>query len=317
MKNPCPLCNERKAQRRCFRHNDAVICSVCCAQTRDASCAGCSYYSASQQYQAERSQRPVLKALPEGHFIAEMNPAIDDAVDAAMELCEQGNMDAARQRMSSLVREHPRNHSVCFGMGVLHVLNKEHEEAISWFDKAIAIYPYFVEAHFNRAMAYKEQLKLAQAVYSFRKVLALGDPSDVSTQQAQSFIDTMTETILRYNDVDLDTYLESQILFDGACTRMEQGDWSGALMGFQASAAKNERNPSTHGNLGLCLASLGLKAQSLLALDRALELDPHYEPARINRAVVENMEEGTPLLHAEIKTVEFGGSRSLAKSQGK
>ena len=284
---------------------------------RDATCAGCLYYGAAQQYQADRSQRISHAARPNGHFIAEMNPKVDDAVDAAMALCEQGKTDAAWAQVAHLLREHPRNHSVCYGMGVLHLLKEEHTKAIEWFDKAIAIFPYFVEAHFNRAAAYKKQLNLAETVYSFRKVLELGDPDDIPAQQARSFLESMELSVRKNNGVDLETYLDAQNLFDSAYKCMEQGDWSGALKGFQASAAKNERNPSTQGNLGLCFASLGYKAKSLAALDRALEIDPQYAPAGTNRAQVEQMKEGTPLQIAGIQRVDFGKSQFFDRPGGK
>lgn len=313
MKNPCPLCSERKAQRLCLRQNNAVICSVCCAKMRNETCAGCSYYGAAQHYQADRSQRISHAPPPEGHFMIEVNPQVEKAVDAALELCEQGKTDAARVQVTRLLAEHPRNHLVCYAMGVLHALKCEYEESIQWFDKAITIYPYCIEAHFNKAVSYQKQFKLAQAVHAYRKVVALGDPDDAPARQARSFLDDMAVSIRRSEGIDLDTYIQSQEMFDQAFVLMEQGDWSGALIGFRASAKKNDRNAPIHGNLALCLAELGQKAQSLAELDRALEINPQYEPARTNRLVVESMEEGKPLNAAGLLRIEFGKTRFLEK----
>lgn len=284
---------------------------------RDATCAGCSYYSAAQQYQADRSQRASHAALPDGHFIAELNPQVEDAVDAAMELCEQGKTDAASAEVTRLLREHPGNHTVCYAMGVLHAVKGEHKDAIEWFDRAITIYPYFVEALFNRAVTYQKQLNLAEAVRAYRKVVELADPNGVPARQARSFLDDMAVAIRRNEGVDLDSYLESQKLFDNAFARMEQGDWSGALKGFSACAAKNDRNAPTHGNLGLCLAKLGYKAQSLAELDRALALDSQYEPASTNRVLVDQMEEGIPLMAAGFERINFAKSQFIDQMEGK
>ena len=273
---------------------------------RNETCAGCSYYSAAQQYHADRSPRTSHTTPRDGHFIIELNPEVEKAVDAAMELCERGKTDAARAQVTQLLREHPDNHLVCYAMGVLHAVKAEHKDAIKWFDKALSIYPYFVEAHFNKAAAYQKQFKVAEAVYAYRKVVELGDPNDVPARQARSFLDDIAVAIRHHEGVDLDSYIESQKMFDHAFELMEQRDWSGALIGFRASAAKNDRNAPIHGNLALCLAALGYKAQSLAEFDRALAIDPQYEPAMTNRVLVDHMEEGIPLKDAGFKRIEFG-----------
>lgn len=294
-----------------MRQNNDVICSVCCAKMRNETCAGCSYHSAAQQYHADRSHRKALATVPHDQFIVELNPQVEQAVESALELCERGKISAAWTQVTRLLREHPQNHSVCFAMGVLHAVRGEHKDAISWFDKAISIYPYFVEAHFNKAVAYQKQFKIADAVYAYRKVVALADPSDATARQARSFLDDMTAAIRKNDGVDLDTYIEAQSIFDHSFTLMEQGDWTGALTGFRASAAKHDRNASTHGNIGLCLAKLGHKEQSLAELDRALSIDPQYQPARTNRFIIENMEEGIPLQVTEFRRINFGAAKYL------
>ena len=50
---------------------------------------------------------------------------------------------------------------------------------------------------------------------------------------------------------------------------MKRGDWQGTLREFSASAAINERKAPCHGNMGLCHAWMGHKAEALAEL-RAL-----------------------------------------------
>ena len=234
MKNPCPLCNARKAQRLCLRSKNASICSVCCANIRNETCTGCSHYGAARQYESDRSQRITHKPLPEGHFLMAVNPAVEDAVDAALDVGLRGNIGAAWMQITQLLKEHPRNHTVCFGMGTLHIMKGERIEAVEWFDKATLIYPYFAEAHFNKALAYQQQLNIAGAVSAYRKAVEFGDPSEDYTKKAQSFLDDMAATIRRNEGVDLDSYIEAMQLFDQAFALMEKQDWAGALKGFRA-----------------------------------------------------------------------------------
>ena len=58
----------------------------------------------------------------------------------------------------------------------------------------------------------------------------------------------------------------------------------------------------SHGNVALAYAGLGKKAMALEHLDKALDLDPTYEPAMQNRKVVERMREGEP--HGPLAIVE-------------
>ena len=52
---------------------------------------------------------------------------------------------------------------------------------------------------------------------------------------------------------------------------------------------------------------------ALAALASAVELDPGYEQARMNRRVIEGMREGEPLIPNEIQSVEFYADRLRAR----
>jgi Tfp pilus assembly protein PilF len=88
------------------------------------------------------------------------------------------------------------------------------------------------------------------------------------------------------------------------------------LAGFRAAAAKTERNAPTHGNIGLCLARLGRKAEALKELDRAIAIDPRYQPAMFNRLAVERMEEGKPMAVAGFERIEFSKDQLMRKRKG-
>ncbi len=45
----CPLCNTRKAKRKCLVTAEGHICSLCCGETRrEETCSGCPYYQPPQ-----------------------------------------------------------------------------------------------------------------------------------------------------------------------------------------------------------------------------------------------------------------------------
>ncbi|MDO9012987.1 MAG: tetratricopeptide repeat protein [Gallionella sp.] len=273
---------------------------------RNETCGDCSHYTVAKRYHADRQ-------IQERHFIAEFDPEVEDAVDNALGLAERGKTDAAWTAMTDLSNEYPMNHSVCYGMGTVHAIKGEYKESVKWFDKAISIFPYFVEAYFNLAVSYQNLFDLGNAIRAYRKVVELGDSNDIPAKEARSFLEDMAASIRQTEGVDLDSYIESQSEFDRAFTLMEQEDWSGALAGFRASAARNNSNAPIYGNMGLCLAKMGYKAQALAALDRAIEIDPQYEPAMTNRIAVELMTEGIPMHSDGFKRIEFGKEKFLAR----
>jgi len=310
MKIKCSRCGKQKGQRQCFRMTPAdPICSLCCVEMRGAECTGCEHYAVAQAYRHERRAGEHPPKSAEKHFIAELNPEVERAVNKALDLAQTGARDEARKLIDGLHREHPGNHVVYFAMGVLHALEEKPDEAIACFDKAIDIFPYFVEAHFNRAVAYQTKLDIKNAIRAFRKVVEIGDPGVPEVQDARAAVEEMEKFVRESDGIDLDTYLEALDKFDRAFARLQAGDYRSALAGFRSAAAKNDRNAPTHGNLGLCLAKLGRKAEAQAELNRAIELDPGYHPARANLLAVELMEEGMPLSAEEDVPINFNRDR--------
>jgi Flp pilus assembly protein TadD len=302
MKTVCPICKTRKAKRVCAVRELAEICPLCCAGARDAACAGCVHYTTAQAY---REKCPAISAQPDGHYMVEINPEVERAVNQTLMQAQRKGVDPARKTLERLLREHPRNHTVLFGMGVLHLMQDERREAIPWFDQATAICPYFVEAHFNKALACQQEGDVAGAVRAYRKVVEFGNRQDDEVQKARKSLVLLSSMARESEQVDLDTYVEAQERFQRAFALLEAGSFEEALAGFRTAAAKSDRNAPTHGNMALCLARLGRKAEALKEIGRALEINPHYSPAMLNRVAVERMEEGKPIKGVEFARTEF------------
>ena len=307
MKKACPSCGTGKARRLCARHGNVEICSTCCAETRDPDCGDCVHYSAAQDYEIRRA---APGNLPSGQFLVEVSPEIEEGVNRALDLVVKGQRDLAAKALDELNQRYPRNHMVSFGYGTLHAVNNDLEQAIRCFDQAVAAYPYFVEAYFNKAEAHMQMMDIGKAVQAYRKVVAYGDPGEPETIKAGEFIESITASVRKTNGVSLDTYLDSMELFNRAFDLMDTRDWEGARKGFRAAIKKNPANVPSHGNMGLCLGFLGRRAEALASLDRALELDPGYEPALTNRLKVEKLEEGQSLGVENLQTVNLGLGRS-------
>ena len=83
--------------------------------------------------------------------------------------------------------------------------------------------------------------------------------------------------------------------FQTGLVHMAAKDWNEAVMSFKSAIQAHPKNIQSYGNLGICYALLGKKQDALDALDKALELNPGYEPARHHRDLVASLNEGEVL----------------------
>jgi len=296
----CVACSKVKGKRLCQIHAGAFICPRCCAQIRNADCAGCSYYTQAEDY--ARTKTPPSRRH---HFILRIDPAVDEEVDHALAMLERGNRMAGESTIATLLRQHPDLHTVQFAMGVVRARQKRLDEALEHFENALDIFPHFVEAWFNKGAIYQAQLDVGGMIRAFQKVLELGHPADECVQQAKRIVGSLAQQIRDDSGISLDEYVQAHDLFDTAVAMMEQRCWPQALEGFQAVIALNPTHTQSYGNMGICYAYLGRKQEALTAFERALALDPHYEPALVNRRVVAALSEGETLPESGFGSVAY------------
>ena len=85
---------------------------------------------------------------------------------------------------------------------------------------------------------------------------------------------------------------------------MESGDRESAIAAFCHAVEAHPNHPQSYGNIGICYANMGRKLEALEAFDRALELDPKYEPALVNRKLAASLAEGQSLA-GDVKSIEY------------
>lgn len=309
MKRPkCALCENYRAKRKCQIYQDKFICPSCCADLRKKECEECWHYRAAKQYQSSKAQKPVRK-----HFIMEVNEKAENAVDQALELLEKGKPEKAREILNELENKHPRNHMVMYGQGTVHAIEGQYDDAIKYFTKATDIFPYFIEAYFNIGVAYRNKFDIGNAVRAMNKVIEIGDSEHEQVQQAKELINELKNQLQRTTGMTLDQYFISQDKFDTAFSHMENGKWEKAIFGFKECLKGHEDHPQSYGNLGICYAQLGRKAKAIEALDKALEIDPKYEPAIVNKVMAERIQEGEKLNFAQFESIEYYKDYPLKK----
>ncbi|MDM8535447.1 tetratricopeptide repeat protein [Desulfobacterales bacterium HSG17] len=220
---------------------------------------------------------------------------IEGAVDYAMYLTEKENYNDAKKILVKLYIKHPAHPHVLFGMGTISAFTGKLDEAVKYFDKVIAIDPYLLQAHFNKAGVYKKTKDTDNMVRAFQDVLKYGDSNHPLVLEAKKTLNSFDEHLKNYENMNLENYMKAGDLFREGFEYMENYEYESALELFKKSLEYNPNAYQCYGNLGTCLAAIGEKEKALAAFDRAIEIEPGYEPAILNRAIVNKLDKGQKL----------------------
>lgn len=129
-----------------------------------------------------------------------------------------------------------------------------YQEAINYFDKALAIDPNDLDALHNKGYAFYNLGKPEQALIYFDKALA---------------IDPNLESTLRIKGMALD----------------ELGRHEESIIYYDKALAIDPGDKATLNNKGLALANLERFDEAITEYDKALAIDPDYELAKQNKEV--------------------------------
>jgi tetratricopeptide (TPR) repeat protein len=237
-------------------------------------------------------------------FIAESDPGVEREVDKALTFAKNGNIAKGEELLIDMIRKHPDLYIVQYGRGTAQAMKGDYSTAITYFDKCLEIFPYFAEAWFNKGISHKNLLDIGNAVKCLKKAIEFGESEDEFVKSARDFLKGMGESIYRDSGLSLDIYLQAIDQFDSAFLKMRNREYEDAISGFLKVCELYNNHTQSYGNLGLCYSFLGKKEEALSAFDRALEIDPGYEPAIKNRAILLSLKDGEKMPSIG-KTVEF------------
>ena len=273
----CIICTKVKGKRGCLINDMTLICSRCCAEIRNSECEGCSYYKDSQKYAIEKA-----KKSPE-HFIARIAPDIDDEIDRALIMVEAGKVDQGEKIIRSLMEDNADLYSVHYAMGTIHGFKAQFDEAMKCFDKSIEIFPYSIECWFNRALTAQSKKDIIEMIASLNKVIELGETNDEVVVLAKELLGDFKQITYKETGLELNDYITSLKKFNHAFDLMEKRQWKKAIAGYKEGIVINSTTPPAFGNMALCYAHLNENKKAMEAFDKAIALDPTYEPAIINK----------------------------------
>jgi tetratricopeptide (TPR) repeat protein len=222
------------------------------------------------------------KQLHSKTFITEINPELDDLCDDALNLVENGSAAHGRAQLEDLQRHYPDYHSVLYGLGVCCALQDDFDDAVFFLERAVEKFPLFAHAHYNLGTAYSKIFNLEKSVKAYEMVILIDGKEGDLGRRARAHIDQF-DAMVRESGTNLSDYIRGQRIFEQGFFALQEKKYETAIGLFAQVLAIQKDHVQSYGNMGIAYAFLGQKQKALECLNKALELDPEYEPAIVNR----------------------------------
>jgi len=191
-------------------------------------------------------------------------------------------------------------------LGIACAMSQDHAGAYSAFTAALAIFPERSELWYNRGMTSHFTMRMGQAVRDLERAVALETNSKMLAQYQEalkfSWDLARQEMTFRGPDFTLDELIVQQELFQQGLQKMAEQQWAAAEDIFRQVIAQGDVHPQPWGNLAGSLIMQERFDEAETALRQALKMDPDYDLARQNLAILPQLRKSGPPRHFSIRT---------------
>jgi tetratricopeptide (TPR) repeat protein len=175
-------------------------------------------------------------------------------------------------------------------LATAYTMLKQFEEAYQALSQALEINPHYAHLWYNRGLTGRYTMRLVQATRDFEKAVELetdpGQRKKFTKILAQTRRLAESERALRGPDFTLEQLEEQQDLFERGIHLMRREKWTEAEQAFRQVTEMADCLPQPQGNLGLALLMQKKYDEAEAAFKRALEIDPDYDLAKQNLAML-------------------------------
>ena len=248
--------------------------------------------------------------IPKGHGLSK------ERVQSVIDLYNQGRLNAAVEQGQILIEQYPESWEIWNILGAAAARSNQLEQAIVAFRKVIAIKPDHADAYHNLGIAQQNQGELDEAVETFTQALNI-NPNQAETYnalgnalQTQGKLDKAIETYNKALNINPDHASAYNNL--GNALR-KQARLEPAVEAYNKAITIKADYAEAYNNLGVALNEQAKKDKAIQAynraitikpdfldcawnlssateniddargwLDRCLEIDPNYLPARLH-----------------------------------
>lgn len=191
-------------------------------------------------------------------------------------------------------------------LGIACAMSQDHAGAYSAFTAALAIFPERSDLWYNRGLASRFTMRMGQTVRDLERAVALEtNPKMLAEyQEALQFSWDLARQEMAYRgpDFTLDELIAQQELFQQGLQKMEEQKWAAAEDIFRQVIALGDVHPQPWGNLAGSLIMQARFDEAETALRRALKMDPDYDLARQNLAMLPQLRKSGPPRHFRIRS---------------
>lgn len=210
-------------------------------------------------------------------------------INHIVSLFSQGKFDEVIERLAPILDILPGNAALLNLAGAAHAGAGRLRDAISAYDKAIAVDPAFADAHSNRGLALRDQGHFGDALASFDR--AIGCRPDFADAHSNRGIvlkelGRLEEALRSYNQAialkpqyPSAYYNRGNVLF--ALQWLDEAIWN-----YDQAIAQDPGHAEAHGNRGNALQELGRLDEATASLSRAIMLRPSFAEAHANQGLV-------------------------------
>jgi tetratricopeptide (TPR) repeat protein len=237
--------------------------------------------------------------------------AFEDRVAAISGLMEDGLVEEARAAAADLVGEFPGRAEPPFLLGTCLAMDGEKDRAVEWLERSIELGP-SPQAYYNLASAHRALWNLRESVACLGKVVELDGKRGEYGRMAARDLGSLRRKLQKSSGISLERYLELERRFDEAFGHLRSGRFEEAARGFSEVLEVLPDHVQARGNLGIARAALGDREEAIRDFDRALELDPTYQPALENRRTILGLGPEDTLEAGDLGEVDFYRERALA-----
>ncbi len=222
----------------------------------------------------------------------------------------------AAQEAVALYELLPFEYLSSVNMGITHMGLKEYDKAQEYFEKAVAINPYFSEAYRNLSLLQEEQFIFYKAAHYLQKARASTQSQSVLYNRAGVYfakdkkLDSamiyfakaislnpgFTEARQNYTRV---TKMKEQKLVPPAVTSFSEeynkanayfreGNYKAAIDFYQKALRTTPSFPNAHNNIGICYIQLHKYEEAKKHFSEAIKIDPDFYDAYPNLSTLLN-----------------------------
>jgi protein O-GlcNAc transferase len=204
----------------------------------------------------------------------------------AMNALQAGRIAEAQKCYKAVLKEVPNHVPTLHFLGLTYFQEGKPSKGIEFVQKALALKPDYIEAHYNLANALQDLGRLDDAVKHYRQALAI---NSINTD-AHNNLGAALHKLGRYEEA-IGHFKQALAIRPGwAHSHNNIGNafkelrrYDEAISHFKASLAVDPHNVETRCNLGAALQEGGWAEESLAVYEGIIALDPNFADAELGR----------------------------------